>query len=133
MDRLTVYDPELKRYKVKASDVEFYSKYFEVVNGAYTKPPEHFVMGNVVDKLAEYENNEEERNEIKPCPFCGGAAEYEIRREYDGNCGYEEGVVMCSECGISTPGFIIDGYYGIRYTKEQIIDIWNRRVDGGGN
>lgn len=67
------------------------------------------------------------RTEIKPCPFCGGAAEYKIRREYDGYCGYEEGVVACSECGISTPGFIIDGYYGIRYTKEQIIDIWNRR------
>lgn len=127
MARLTVYDPELKRYIVRANETfAIKDVYSAVIKGEYIRPPEHWVMGEFVDKLAEYENNEE-RNGITPCPFCGGAAEYKIRREYDGNCGYEEGVVACSECGISTPGFIIDGYYGIRYTKEQIIDIWNRR------
>lgn len=50
------------------------------------------------------------KEEIKPCPFCGGEAKF------------QSGVICCSECGVK-----------MRYiqSRELAINAWNRRVDNG--
>jgi Lar family restriction alleviation protein len=53
------------------------------------------------------------QNELKPCPFCGGKAEY-IQE------GCVIGRVRCKECRISQT---------LLGTKEEVISDWNRRVD----
>ena len=63
--------------------------------------------------------------ELKPCPFCGGAA---MRMNCDGKgqpiakwleIHY---VVRCLKCGIRTNTY---------QTKKGAINAWNRRVDNG--
>ena len=56
--------------------------------------------------------------ELKPCPFCGGKAE--IRKYHHYGLG-DEYWVVCTSCGVHTPGGIDN--------KEHIeVKIWNRRV-----
>lgn len=52
--------------------------------------------------------------ELKPCPFCGGEANYQ-GFELNNYCVY------CRRCGSSTRK-----YYA---TKEEASEAWNRRVD----
>lgn len=51
--------------------------------------------------------------ELKPCPFCGGKAEF---FEDEFFCRYS---VVCTECGAGTDT------YGV---ERDAIDAWNRRV-----
>ena len=67
--------------------------------------------------------------ELKPCPFCGGRANFVTSRRMDGQCSFKRGEVCCSECGCGTGGYIIDGYLGIETTEDEVVAIWNRRVD----
>lgn len=52
-------------------------------------------------------------NELKPCPFCGGAGD-QVKTDINYN------VVMCTKCHCET-----SGYTG----KESAIIAWNRRPE----
>lgn len=54
--------------------------------------------------------------ELKPCPFCGGEANYQ-GFELNNYCVY------CRKCGTSTRK-----YYA---SKDEARDAWNRRVNDG--
>ena len=54
----------------------------------------------------------EERDELKPCPFCGGKAMLK-GSEF---CWWIE----CSGCEFGTPAFL---------KKEEVIEAWNRRTN----
>ena len=51
------------------------------------------------------------KTQLKPCPFCGGAASVEH--------GCEEAWIDCDECGVSGP---------MRDTESQAVAEWNRRI-----
>lgn len=53
--------------------------------------------------------------ELKPCPFCGGAASMLAPNMH------RKTSVFCRECGASTK-------YGI---QEEVENLWNRRIDNG--
>ena len=63
--------------------------------------------------------------ELKPCPFCGGEADY--RTENFGARVW----VQCLECGVSTSRYdtnlIVAGKGGKEWAKEA----WNRRAEDG--
>lgn len=52
------------------------------------------------------------KNELKPCPFCGGEASLHIHDRYG---------VECDNCSM--------GLGCIKLTKEEAIQAWNTRVD----
>ena len=52
-------------------------------------------------------------DDLKPCPFCGGRATFVTSKWMDGQCSFK----------------IIDGYLGIETTEDEVVAIWNRRVD----
>ena len=58
-------------------------------------------------------------NELKPCPFCGGEAEFvETRQFLDGKTrGYFRCKLYCCEQMFT-------------HIKEEAIEAWNRRVEG---
>lgn len=60
--------------------------------------------------------------ELKPCPFCGGEADYRLE-----NFGATVWV-QCCECGVSTSRYdgaeVVDGKNG----KAWATIAWNRRV-----
>lgn len=56
--------------------------------------------------------------EIKPCPFCGGAAELRERLDFP-----ETWYVICRCCEISTFAF---------QTPEKALKRWNRRTEKNG-
>jgi len=62
-------------------------------------------------------------DELKPCPFCGGKAEgpfyYDPYYGYQGDCGSY--TIECNACRALVN----------QRTKEQVIDIWNRRAEDG--
>jgi hypothetical protein len=59
------------------------------------------------------------KDELKPCPFCGGPAIVDAAwpntRWYIACCADED----CYGCFVATNGY---------YTKEQAIELWNKRV-----
>lgn len=66
---------------------------------------------------------------LKPCPFCGGEAEYKPDYvdtnpdPYYTNCGREREAIHCLKCQMI---FIMDDCDNV-YTKEDTIELWNRR------
>lgn len=52
--------------------------------------------------------------DLKPCPFCGGEAEFKI---FDTICNVE-----CSECFNGTRYYALDDY-------EQVVAAWNARAE----
>ena len=57
------------------------------------------------------------KNELKPCPFCGGKAEHEI---------FDDGFLVwcrveCKPCGVTLTVPYVVG--------EEAIEAWNRRAD----
>lgn len=66
--------------------------------------------------------------ELIPCAHCGGKAIITKRLESDPPYSYTVIYAYCCECGIQTPKKIADGYYGERWTPEQVAQMWNRRV-----
>lgn len=68
-------------------------------------------------------------SELKPCPFCGGAAVLIKERKDDGYVSYETHYVECVECYARSKRYITDGYYGATTTVKDVINAWNKRVD----
>ena len=58
--------------------------------------------------------------ELKPCPFCGSDDVYLVNASSDGN----EWGVVCRDCDVWADNRLMD------MTKEQAIELWNRRVKG---
>lgn len=58
--------------------------------------------------------------ELKPCPFCGGAAEIKIRY---GAIPFK--YVMCTNCKSQT---VVVAYV---CDDDTVAEFWNRRVDNG--
>lgn len=56
--------------------------------------------------------------ELKPCPFCGHKADYQLSYHFD------YGRVYCPNCGISTMDYRAD--FG-EITKAA--EVWNKRVN----
>lgn len=54
-------------------------------------------------------------SQLKPCPFCGGKAEFYIKTSYPD----EWNGVMCSSCGIKTKA---------TWNIDEEIEKWNKRV-----
>ena len=71
-------------------------------------------------------------NKLKPCPFCGGAAQINKHTVNDGQCHFQSGLVYCTICGCRTSEYIIDGYLGVEDTIDDAVQAWNRRVDKCG-
>ena len=59
-------------------------------------------------------------DELKPCPFCGGKAR--IKHLYVAN-EPTSSKVECSRCHIGTT------YYVYQYGDDNVIRLWNARVD----
>ena len=71
-----------------------------------------------------------ENDLIKPCPFCGcDKPKIKRNRRPDGSCSYEVIYIQCPECEAKTVERISDGYYGGTCTDQEIIELWNRRVN----
>mgnify|MGYP002515793067 CR=1 FL=1 len=66
---------------------------------------------------------------LKPCPFCGSEAVFVTFNRMDGQCSYKCGAVCCSDCACRTSEYVIDGYLGIETTEDDIVAIWNSRVN----
>ena len=66
------------------------------------------------------ERRERKMSEIKlkPCPFCGGEAEFVLGEEYREEHKQSKDWIQCSSCGIETPYFD---------TPEKAAEAWNRR------
>ena len=66
--------------------------------------------------------------ELKPCPFCGGEATFEVERECFGHGEYHnKHFVKCKECGAKSPSqfeYLID----TDDCKVIVKNKWNRRV-----
>lgn len=58
------------------------------------------------------------QNELKPCPFCGGKA---IILQTDTSYRYSKYFATCNSCGAEMPR--------VCRTREEAIEVWNRRVD----
>lgn len=78
--------------------------------------------------------------ELKPCPFCGGGADFKTKSNLSSHSevGFDF-TIKCSECDIELPGtyrvtFIL-GTRGQISTivdeREKATDEWNRRADDG--
>lgn len=71
--------------------------------------------------------------ELKPCPFCGCNAIYEIRRA-DYLTG-ERPQIFCNGCKVivevenDSPYF--SDYETIQYLRDKLVKIWNRRANDG--
>jgi hypothetical protein len=61
--------------------------------------------------------------ELKSCPFCGGAAEYQqfANPKYFYN-------VRCTVCGCHTDGFVLSTSSSANDNKKRNADVWNCRV-----
>ena len=55
-------------------------------------------------------------NELKPCPFCGGKADFEEIERYYGDISW---TVMCTQCGARIGVHSVD--------KNDVAEEWNRR------
>ena len=55
---------------------------------------------------------------VKPCPFCGGSPDYEQHINGQELQGYS---ISCPYCHITTEIF---------ETFDEVLEIWNRRVEG---
>lgn len=57
--------------------------------------------------------------ELKPCPFCGSKDVHLLNASHNN----EEWSVTCKDCNIWVDNMMCD------MTKEQAIELWNRRVE----
>lgn len=65
--------------------------------------------------------------ELKPCPFCGGKAEYQERNEI--HSFFSDKIyafVICKSCNNRTAGY----YMSTKYCAyDEAADAWNRRAN----
>ena len=59
-------------------------------------------------------------NILKPCPFCGGKADFEEIERYYSDISW---TVMCTQCGASIGVHSVD--------KIDVVEVWNRRAENG--
>lgn len=79
-------------------------------------------------------------NQLKPCPFCGGEAIFNMR-ELDESYGARIGFwIMCTKCHATNPDSkgvvtVRIGSNGEMYTERddrpKAIEVWNRRPENG--
>ena len=62
--------------------------------------------------------------ELRPCPFCGGAAEI----SYGRFGGKDTSYVMCRKCAAQGEFFVVSPKYA---SNERAIEAWNRRMSDG--
>ena len=60
---------------------------------------------------------------FKPCPFCGGKAEYSLTGSFDG----WSGKVFCGKFCSVWPRFNSGTYKSIAHVKETLEKVWNKR------
>lgn len=58
--------------------------------------------------------------ELKPCPFCGGSVRFDETYSF-----FSDHVIYCDSCDIV---FSLDDCTA---RKDEIAQVWNRRVDNG--
>lgn len=65
-----------------------------------------------------------EREELKPCPFCGGRAEMRItvKNRIEEQKRGKAHLVMCKVCRASS---------GSEFDEDKAVEKWNRRTDDG--
>jgi Lar family restriction alleviation protein len=64
--------------------------------------------------------------ELKPCPFCGGEAEYVYCSNMMLIPTLRQVAVQCKECGVATA--VVDA--STEYcAKDKATEVWNRRAD----
>lgn len=78
--------------------------------------------------------------ELKPCPFCGGEANFKRKSNLSGNSevGFDF-TIKCSECDIEIPRtYRVTFILGVRGKiitiideRQKAMDDWNRRADDG--
>jgi len=67
---------------------------------------------------------------LKPCPFCGGEAEYLEEEILQGQYYYIDYVsIVCQTCGASTNKFCKTAKGNENYGKEKVTKRWNRRIN----
>lgn len=64
-------------------------------------------------------------NELKPCPFCGGEAQYLCR---NGAHGSIVACVICRDCGAQGASYCVRDDI---CAKDEAIKAWNRRWKDG--
>lgn len=68
--------------------------------------------------VPESEEEQHEMIEIKPCPFCGGSADYWEDAQYS-----DRHVIECNHCGATKRS---------EYGYDTVLGLWNRRFDSKG-
>ena len=66
-------------------------------------------------------------DELRPCPFCGGSAEYVCKAALVNGFHGEVFRVRCSQCHAQSPYKRNPRLHGFHTTVESAADAWNRR------
>lgn len=61
--------------------------------------------------------------ELKPCPLCGGEADYKT------DVDYRYIRVQCLDCGCTTSQYLIDVLCDNKFGEDWAKERWNRRAD----
>ena len=70
------------------------------------------------------------KNEFKPCPFCGGKAKIDKIRHSGGfGEGYDNWLIKCEECPAKMEIAADNFYEREYYTEEEAIAMWNNRKE----
>jgi hypothetical protein len=80
-----------------------------------------------------YQSIEDGVPDLKPCPFCGGVAEFHEDVPYIDYCSQGELFISCKSCGVRTEKTAIRPYfYGLESNcgfKKLVCDMWNKRAN----
>lgn len=63
---------------------------------------------------------------LKPCPFCGGEAEY--TKVGNTHIGYKEATVRCTSCYVKRTQRFIRKKFDFDWIDKTMIESWNRRA-----
>lgn len=66
-------------------------------------------------------------NELKPCPFCGGAAR--LYHTEHTNLNNRKHYFNCEKCGTYFLFYTNTKYISQEQTEQEAIEAWNRRID----